>query len=174
MSATDTRAAAALAAAALLVACSSTRSAPRADPPREAAPAPSDPRSTEPPMDKTAPPTPTFEPAHALAPADELRAWLDGLDTATLVRLPVELSVSVLGVTGAVVGFGADPLAIDVDDSALGESLADRASQFCGDAETCAMWVWGHWRAGTLRVVRAEGAIAAGDRAAASQAFVAR
>ena len=125
-------------------------------------------------MIKSAQPKPEFEAAQVIASRAELSAWLGKQAPTTLLRVPVELQVSVMGVSGAAIGFGAERLEIKVNDSALGESLADRAQEFCGDAETCAMWVWGHWNDGTLRVTRAEGAIAAADRAAATHVFVAK
>ncbi len=125
-------------------------------------------------MHKTERPEPEFEVAQALSSQTEVLAWLGTRSPSTLLRAPVELTVSVLGVTGAALGFAADRLAIKVNDSALGESLADRAQEFCGDAPTCAMWVWGHWNDGTLRVIRAEGAIAPAERATATHLFVAK
>lgn len=125
-------------------------------------------------MIKSPRPAPEFMPAQPIAATADLSAWLGQQSPTTLLRVPVELQVSVMGVEGARIGFGADRLAIKVNDSALGESLADRASQFCGDAETCAMWLQGNWIDGTLRVTRAEGAIAPGDRAGATHVLVAR
>ncbi len=125
-------------------------------------------------MQKTARPAPEFVVAQPLSSRVELLAWLDEQAPTTLLRVPVELQVSVMGVSGAGLGFASDRLEVKVNDSALGESLADRAQEFCGDQPTCAMWVWGHWRNGTLAVTRAEGAIATGDRAAATHVFVAR
>ena len=130
--------------------------------------------SSENAMIKSPRPAPEFEPAQPVAVKAELAAWLGKQAADTLLRVPVELKVSVMGVEGAAIGFGADRLAVKLNDSALGESLADRAQQFCGDAETCAMWVWGNWIDGGLRVTRAEGAIAAADRAAATHVLVAK
>lgn len=130
--------------------------------------------SSENAMIKSPRPTPEFEPAQPIAAKAELATWLGKQAADTLLRVPVELKVSVMGVEGATIGFGADRLAVKLNDSALGESLADRAAEFCGDAETCAMWVWGNWIDGGLRVTRAEGAIAAADRAAATHVLVAK
>jgi hypothetical protein len=125
-------------------------------------------------MNKTARPAPEFAVAQALSPKSELLAWLGAQAATTLLRVPVELEVSVLGVSGAAIGFGGDRLEVKINDSALGESLADRAEMWCSGQRTCAMWVWATWHDGTLRVTRAEAAIAAADRAAATHLFVAR
>lgn len=125
-------------------------------------------------MNKTASPAPQFVVAQALSPKAELRVWLDTQAATTLLRVPVELDVSVLGVSGASLGFGSDRLQVKVNDSALGESLADHARSWCPDQNTCAMWVWANWKDGTLRVTKAESAIAAKDRAAATHLLVAK
>ena len=86
-------------------------------------------------MIKSPRPTPEFEPAQPIAAKAELATWLGKQAADTLLRVPVELKVSVMGVEGATIGFGADRLAVKLNDSALGESLADRAQQFCGELE---------------------------------------
>lgn len=136
---------------------------------RATAPAP-----TETTMQKGPRPTPDIEAAQALSPTADVLAWLAQQAPTTLLRVPVELTVSVMGVSGASLGFAADRPAIKVNDSALGESLADRAAEFCGEAETCALWLWGNWKDGGLRVTKVEGAIAVADRAAATHVFVAK
>lgn len=125
-------------------------------------------------MNKTSFPTPEFVVAAAIGSKAELLAWLTRQSASTLLRVPLELEVSVLGITGASIGFASDRLQVKVNDSALGESLADRAHGWCGDQSTCAMWVWANWQDSTLRVTRAEGAIAPSDRAAATHVFVAK
>jgi hypothetical protein len=125
-------------------------------------------------MHKTAPPTPEFVVAHSLAPKAELAAWLAQQPATALLRVPVELDVSVLGVRGAALGFAADRLEVKVNDSALGESLADHAMGWCPGQDRCAMWVWANWKDGGLRVTRAEAAIPAGERVAATHLFVAK
>lgn len=125
-------------------------------------------------MIKTARPAPEFVVAQALSPRAELLAWLDSQAATTLLRVPVELEVSVLGVGGAALGFGDDRLEVKINDSALGESLADHAQSWCSDQRTCAMWVWATWNDGILRVTKAEGPIAAADRAGATHLFIAR
>lgn len=164
--------AAALAALALL-ACSSS-APPRAAEPRGDARATdaAAPDATETTMNKTAQPDPAFERAQPTSPRDPLAAWLERVGD-RLLRVPVELDVDVMGITGGSIGFGADRLAVKTNDSALGVSLADRAAELCGDdATTCAMWVHAHWKAGTLQIVKVEGAIE--DRAAATHVFVAK
>jgi hypothetical protein len=119
--------------------------------------------------------TPLYEVGAPLAPAAALRTWLDEQPPTTTYRLPVELTVSVLGVTGAALGFAADRLPVKVNDSALGESLADRVAGLCGeDAETCALWLHGTWSAGVFRVVRVEGRVADDERATATHALLVR
>ncbi len=89
--------------------------------------------------------------------------WLDGLDPGTRVRLPVGITRSPLGgvehatVLGGPLAAGArgkrpDALALALDDSRLGISLADRIRAACG-AQTekpCAIWIMGEWRAKPL------------------------
>lgn len=86
-------------------------------------------------------------------PGEALAAWLEQrrID-GRRVRLPVVLVRGIVGFSlrGARIGGGS--LTIDCDDSALGIGLADRARDCCGDAETCALWLEGHWRGGDERV----------------------
>ncbi len=118
---------------------------------------------------------PLFEIGAPLAPAAELLEWLAGQPPTTTYRLPVDLAVSVLGVTGAALGFAADRPSIKLDEGALGESLADQVAGLCGDdAATCALWLRGTWSAGVLRVVRVEGRVADDERATATHALIAR
>lgn len=118
---------------------------------------------------------PLFEVGEPLSPAVALRAWLDGQPPSTTYRLPVDLTVSVMGVTGAALGFSDDRLTVKIDDGALGESLADRAAGLCGeDVEQCALWLRGTWADGVLRVVKVEGRVADDERATATHALVAR
>lgn len=158
-----------------VVACSGTPP-PSAPPERPVvgAGAPADATGAEPTMNKPGLP-PLYEVGAPLAPAAALRAWLDDQPPTTTYRLPVELTVSVLGVTGAALGFAADRLPVKVNDSALGESLADRVAGLCGeDAETCALWLHGTWSAGVFRVVRVEGRVADDERATATHALLVR
>jgi hypothetical protein len=125
-------------------------------------------------MDKTASPKPEFVIAQPLTPSAALLAWLGKQPATALLRVPVELDVSVLGVRGAALGFASDRLQVKVNDSALGESLADHAQMWCAGQPSCAMWLWAHWTSDGLRVTKAEGPIAAADRPAATHLFVAR
>lgn len=113
--------------------------------------------------------------AQALTPKTEALTWLSEAQAAgTQFRVPVEIAVSPLGVSGGSLGFGSDRIEVSLDDSALGIGLSDRARDWCGDSETCAMWLWATWKDGTLVVFRAEGAIAPADRGAATHIHVAK
>ena len=95
----------------------------------------------------------------ALAPTDRLRAWLQ-TNAGRRVRLPLTVDSSVLGVQGGFVGEGG----VQVDDSALGVALFDRARAACGGAPRCALWVEGvviddAGAAPTLRVLQVDGAV---------------
>jgi hypothetical protein len=125
-------------------------------------------------MDKSASPRPEFVVAQPLTPRAALFAWLGHQPATALLRVPVELDVSVLGVRGAALGFADDRPQVKINDSALGESLADHAQMWCAGQSSCAMWLWAHWTPDGLRVVKAEAPIAAADRAAATHLFVAR
>ena len=112
--------------------------------------------------------------AQALSPKADALKWLGQAQTAgTSFRVPVEINVSPLGLAGGSLGFADDRIAIKLDDSALGIGLADRAHDWCGDAPTCAMWVWATWQNGTLVVSKAEQAIQQADRATATHIHVA-
>jgi hypothetical protein len=97
----------------------------------------------------------TFTRGHALSPPAALRAWLDQQGK-KLVRAPVTVDTDPLGsVRGARLG----ELAVTLDDSALGISLADRLRHACPDAATCRVWLEGLWDASnpaepTLRLRR--------------------
>ncbi len=112
------------------------------------------------------PVTPGWSRGPAVQPVAELEGWLRGAGR-TELRVPVELTLSALGIEGAVIGLGGERLGLDLDDSGLGISLADRARDACGTAATCAMWLRGRWLGGTLIVSRADGAIGADERDAA-------
>lgn len=107
----------------------------------------------------TATPGPmTATPAHrfvrgaALSPGSLLIAWLDQAGTLT-VRLPVVLVRTTLGARDARIS--GDALPIELDDGALGVSLADRlaAADLPLDAPG-AIWLEGRWDGGTLHVTR--------------------
>lgn len=127
-------------------------------------------------MNKQAIPTPTLTVvAQALSPKADALKWLSAAQAAgTSFRVPLDLEVSVLGISGGSLGFGNDRITVELDDSALGIGLGDRARDWCGDAPTCAMWVWARWNDGMLIVSKAEGPIAEADRATATHIHVAK
>jgi len=125
-------------------------------------------------MTKTALPRPEFVVAQALSPSADLLAWLARQPPTQLLRVPIDLDVSVLGARGAALGFAGDRAQVKINDSALGESLADHAQMWCANQKSCAMWVWANWLDGGLRVTKAEGPIAAADRGAATHIYVAK
>lgn len=80
----------------------------------------------------------------ALDPPEALKAWLDdGGDS--VVRVPLTVQKSVDARIGS--------LRVEVDDSALGVSLADRLRMACANEKKCTAWVEGRWRDGTLKVL---------------------
>lgn len=113
-------------------------------------------------MNKKPDPAPTLTVvAQPLLPVAEALAWLQRAQTEGLTfRVPLDVEVSPLGVGRGHLGFADERIAVNLDDTALGIGLADRALSWCGaTATTCAMWVWGQWQDGTLVVTRAECAI---------------
>lgn len=116
-------------------------------------------------------PTPTFVAGPAVTPTGALKTWLDAQNETTMVRIPVAVAVSALGTSGGAVGTGADLLQITLSDSRLGVSLADRAREACGpEATSCALWLWGTWKDGTLSISKVEGPATA-DELGAGPAF---
>ncbi len=99
--------------------------------------------------------------AQALVPREAALTWLaQAQNDSTEFRVPVELAVSVMGVSGGKLGFGNDRIAVKLNDSALGSGLKDRARSWFGPAATtCGAWVWARWNDGTLVVTKAEGPI---------------
>lgn len=84
----------------------------------------------------------------SLEPADALKAWLnDGGDS--VVRVPLTVTKTPPSFAEARIG----TLSVDIDDSALGISLAERIRMACAEQKTCTVWVEGRWRDGTLKVV---------------------
>lgn len=99
------------------------------------------------------------------------KAQADGVE----LKLPVEVTVEPLGISGGFLGFGPDRVPVKIDDTALGVALSDRVASWCGEEATrCAMWMWGKWRDGTILVSRAESRIKDEDRAAATHIHVAK
>lgn len=121
-------------------------------------------------------PSPLSVVAQALEPkADALAFLAKAQAEGTMIKLPIEVIVEPLGISGGYVGFGADRITAKIDDTALGVALSDRVASWCGDEATrCAMWVWGKWRDGTILVTRAESKIKDEDRATATHLHVAK
>ena len=110
-----------------------------------------------------------------LVPTAQALTWLAKAQADKVeFRAPVEVRVSALGVEGGSLGFGSDRIPIKLDDSRLGMGLADRTRALCGQAPTCAMWVWGNWQDGTLVINRVEKAIKDDERSAATHLHVAQ
>ena len=127
-------------------------------------------------MNKTEIPKPRLTVvAQALTPSADALAWLAKAQAANLeFRVPVEVSVSVVGVTGGTLGFGQDRVSVKLDDAALGSGLKDRARSWFGPkATTCGMWLWAHWHDDTLIVSKAEGPIKPDEYAVATHFHVA-
>jgi hypothetical protein len=76
-----------------------------------------------------------------------LAAWLAAHDGDThLIKLPVSMDKLGVGVGNFRVG----TIAIEVSDSALGVSLADRVRSKCQGLATCRLWLEGYWSANEL------------------------
>lgn len=121
-------------------------------------------------------PAPLTVVAQALEPKAEALAFLAKAQAdGTVLKLPIEVIVEPLGISGGYVGFGADRITAKIDDTALGVALSDRVASWCGEEATlCAMWVWGKWKDGTILVTRAESKIKDEDRATATHLHVAK
>ncbi len=110
-----------------------------------------------------------FVPGPLLQPAAPLMAWLKvqgELKPPRLVRLPVLLELSPLGITRAQVG----DTSIAVSDSALGVGLWDRAHHACGKVSSCTLWLIGYWRSSTALDLRDTGGVV--DPAEAPRAWL--
>lgn len=118
--------------------------------------------------------------SQALAPREELLAWLDAnggrpdIGSAPVLKLPVTLfwGEHRLTISGARLG-GEGGLPLQLDDSALGISLKDRARNKCPkDRTECRVLLEGRWRGlqgevGVIQVTRFVNALAddqPGDR----------
>lgn len=121
-------------------------------------------------------PAPLSVVAQALEPKADALAYLAKAQAeGKELKLPVEVTVEPLGISGGFLGFGPDRVAVKIDDTALGVALSDRVASWCGEEATrCAMWMWGKWRDGTILVSRAESRIKDEDRAAATHIHVAK
>ena len=122
----------------------------------------------------TSPTTRCTAVAHPLSPKSDALKWLSTAQAArTSFRVPLEITVSRLGVAGGSLGFADDRIEVKLNDSAMGIGLCDRAHHWCANKPTCAMWVWARWQDGTLIVTEAEQAIQPADRATATHIHIA-
>ena len=90
-----------------------------------------------------------FSRGPALVPTDDLLAWLETRAGTRVLRLPVIVAASPLGVTSAFIGAhaGADPatmIALQLDQGALGVALHERLPLAC-QGSPCAVWLEGSW-----------------------------
>lgn len=90
-----------------------------------------------------------------LSARDELRTWLDQQGSTKRVRLPVLVKKGERPGGVEKQGFVGDEkgLALELDDTALGVSLADRYHQFCKEAASCVLLLDGTVEKGRLRVL---------------------
>lgn len=99
----------------------------------------------------TPPPEYEFVDGPSVEDTEALCAWLQTHDgDRRQLRLPV--SMEDLGV--AVENFLVGCVAIDVDDTALGVSLADRVHAKSEGQTRCKLWLEGYWSSGTLHLRR--------------------
>ncbi len=97
------------------------------------------------PTTKTAPEPATWTDGPAIGAAADLVKWFEGEGKDAVVRVPVTIQATPIGIEKSWIGT-TDPLHIRVDDSALGVSLLDRVHQHCPDPEAvCTLWMDGHW-----------------------------
>jgi hypothetical protein len=114
----------------------------------------------------TPPPELEFVDGPAIDDTDALREWLAAHDgERRQLRLPVSMDNG-LGVSNFAVG----SVAIDVDDTALGISLADRARSRCGAQARCRLWLEGYWSGGCLSLRRVGDPVGEGNSHAAIEA----
>ena len=90
-----------------------------------------------------------FSRGPALVPTDALLAWLESSAGTRVLRLPVIVTASPLGVASAFIGAdaGADPatmIELQLDQGALGVALHERLPVACQDGP-CAVWLEGTW-----------------------------
>ena len=90
-----------------------------------------------------------FSQGPALVPTDALLTWLETRAGTRILRLPVIVTASPLGVTSAFIGAhtGADPatmIELQLDQGALGVALHERLPVAC-QGGPCAVWLEGSW-----------------------------
>jgi hypothetical protein len=113
-----------------------------------------------------------FKRGVALTSDAAVRTWL-AAQRRKRVRLPVQVPVDEYGELAALSGVVAPSLAVTLDDSALGVSLADRVrDRRRPGAATAWLWLEGEWheRSATLRLAAVGAAIDPGDAAAVGAA----
>lgn len=93
---------------------------------------------------------PGFSEGPAVSPASALLAWLEGEGAGRTVRVPVVVVPSPLGLASGYIAASvevpeSEGLAVRLDDSTLGVSLADRLRDDCAYDVPCAIWVEGVW-----------------------------
>ncbi|MGV3624593.1 MAG: hypothetical protein ACO1OB_27485 [Archangium sp.] len=81
-------------------------------------------------------------------PVDALKAWLEASGD-RVVRVPLTVTKTPPSDVDARIG----SMPVEVDDSALGISLAERVRMACAEEKTCTVWVEGRWRGGALKVI---------------------
>ncbi|MBK7859434.1 MAG: hypothetical protein IPJ65_12585 [Archangiaceae bacterium] len=101
-----------------------------------------------------------FKQGPKLGDAKAATAWL--AKQTVPVKLPVTVKRGQVGFSSHGATCGA--LTLELDDTALGVALADRAEQACPKAATCELWLIGTFKAGTLSVTKVAGAPSAGER----------
>lgn len=96
----------------------------------------------------------------SLEPVEVLKTWLAGVGDAVL-RVPLTVTQTPPAWLEGRIG----ALPVELDDGALGVSLADRVRHECGEQKTCVVWVEGRWRDGTLHVVHFARAVVPDEKA---------
>ena len=121
----------------------------------------------------TAPAARTFVDGAPLSSAETLQAWLDGVGD-RIVKLPILVDYDGISFSNARVALVALPLTLD--DSSLGVGLADRVrvadNGGQGWAPIVGVWLEGRWKAGQLRVDRADRAGLPVELATATHALI--
>lgn len=94
-----------------------------------------------------------FENAVTLERVAEAKEFLNGLGSGKLVRIPVAIEAGPLGVGKCILGVetnGPSQVEIDLDDSAMGISLADRIRDYSSSDQWTFAMVTGYWNKRTI------------------------
>lgn len=94
-----------------------------------------------------------FEKAVTLESLAKVKDFLNGPGSGVLVRIPVAIEASPLGVGNCILGVeptGSDKVEIDLDDSAMGISLADRIRNYPSSDQWKFAMVTGFWNKRTI------------------------